>query len=182
MQLIHAVLGLLLVVLGLLIALMVIDEPAFSTGAAHGLYAGMNVGGDGLVRLGSATWLIGWLGATSMLLMVLLSAFGVRAERRSGVFWVLIVIAAAGAEFVWWSMYLEYLAFLRTGDANFVLSFPAATSWMLYGVWLSGAVLALIYIFGFRHFVFTHADEAAYEALRADAETPRLPPEQHKSH
>jgi hypothetical protein len=44
---------------------------------------------------------------------------------------------------------------------------------MLFGVWSSGALFCLIYIIGFRRFVFTAEDEAAYEALRARSATPR---------
>jgi hypothetical protein len=74
-------------------------------------------------------------------------------------------------------MYLSYLDFLRSGETAFVLSFPIATSWMLYGVWVSGMVLAGIYVFGFRRYIFSLEDEAEYEALRAQAAVPRKPPE-----
>jgi hypothetical protein len=48
---------------------------------------------------------------------------------------------------------------------------------MLYGVWISGMVLAGIYVFGFRRYIFSREDEAEYEALRAEAAVPRKPPE-----
>jgi hypothetical protein len=177
LNLINAILGLVLVIAGLLISLMLIDEPAFSTGLAHELYTGMNTGGDGLERLGDAVGRVGWLGAAIMLLMALMPALGVRAERRSALFWVLMTVVMAAGQWVWWSMYLGYLDFLRSGEPNFVLSFPAATSWMLYGVWLAGSLLSLIYIFGFRRFILSHEDEAEYEALRAEAEIPRVMPD-----
>ena len=88
-----------------------------------------------------------------------------------------MLIAVLAAQFVWWSMYLGYVDFLRSGDVPFALGFPVPTSWMLFGVWCAGMVLAAVYIFGFRRYVFTAADEAEYEALRAAAQTPRKPPE-----
>jgi len=181
LNLINAILGLVLVIAGLLISLMLIDEPAFSTGLAHELYTGMNAGGDGLARLGAAAGLVGWLGAAIMLLMALMPALGVRVERRSALFWMLMAVVMAAGQWVWWSMYLGYLDFLRSGEPNYVLSFPAATSWMLYGVWLAGSLLSLIYIFGFRRFILSHEDEAEYEALRAEAEVPRVMPDSEQS-
>ena len=177
LQLIHVLLLGLLVIAGCLIALILISEPQFTTGLPHPQYQAMNIGGDGLARLGDAVGLIGALGGIMVLMMVLFCALGVRPQRRSWDFWALMMVAVVAAQFVWWSMYLSYLDFLRTGETEFVLSFPVATSWMLYGVWISGMVLAGIYVFGFRRYIFSFEDEAEYEALRAQAAVPRKPPE-----
>lgn len=170
---IHVILLGLLAIAGCLIALILTSEPEFSTGQPHPLYTAMNVGGDGLARLGGAVNIIGTLGGIFMLMMVLVCALGVNPQRRSWDFWGLMGVAVLAAQFVWWAMYFSYLDFLRSGETEFVLSFPVATSWMLYGVWISGMVLAGIYVFGFRRYIFTAEDEAEYEALRAAAEVPR---------
>lgn len=174
MQLIHAIFGLLLVILGLLIWLMLMPEPALATGGPHALFPAMNAGGDGLARLNGAVQVVGWLGACCFLMMLLLTALGVRAQRRDGLFWLLMSLVALVSQWVWWAMYYSYLDFLRTGDLQLMFGYPAATAWMLFGVWLSGALLCVIYIFGFRRFIFTAEDEAAYEALRSEAAVPRV--------
>lgn len=173
MQLIHAILALLLVILGLLVWLMLIPEPALATGAPHSLFPAMNAGGDGLARLQGATLPIGWLGACCFLMMLLLTALGVQPARRSGGFWLLMLLVTVATQWVWWAMYGSYLRYLETGELTLLLGYPTATAWMLFGVWLAGTGLCLIYVIGFRRFIFTAEDEAAYEALRAQAEVPR---------
>ena len=175
MRPIYLIYGLLLAQLTLLGYLMLVDEPELATGAPHAQFVGMNVGGDGLARLGSAGAVIGAIGGLSVAVMLLLVTLGVNASRRTVLFWLLIAVVALASQGVWWAMYLGYLSFLETGQVPFVLGFPLPTSWMLYGVWGSGALLSLVYIFGFRRFIFTEDDEAAYEALRAAAEVPRAP-------
>jgi hypothetical protein len=172
-KLIHAIYGLLLAILALLGWLMILPEPTLVTGAPHPLFPGMNMGGDGAARLGHASRVIGVLGSLIMLLMQALPMLGVSARRRDGAFWVLMAVVACAAQGTWWAMYLGYLAFLETGETRFVFGFPVPTTWMLFGVWSSGALFCLIYIIGFRRFVFTAEDEAAYEALRAHSATPR---------
>jgi len=172
-RLIHVIYGLLLAILALLCWLMMLPEPDFVTGAPHPIFPGMNVGGDGAARLGHASAAIGVLGGLIMLLMQALPMLGVSERRRDGAFWVLMAVVAGAAQGTWWAMYLGYLAFLATGETRFVFGFPVPTTWMLFGVWSSGALFCLIYIIGFRRFVFTPEDEAAYEALRARSATPR---------
>jgi len=175
-RLIHAILALLLLILSLLLWLMVIPEPALSTGGTHTIFPGMNSGGDGLARLGEAVGPIGLLGAASFLMMILLTALGVREERRDRVFWLLMTGIAVLTQYVWWTLYSSYLDYLHTAKLGLALGFPVPTSWMLFGVWTSGACLCLLYVFGFRRFILNGDDEAAYEKLRAQAETPRAHP------
>lgn len=176
MRLIHVIYGLLLAILALLCWLMILPEPALVTGAAHPEFPGMNVGGNGAARLGGAVGAIGVLGGLVMLLMQALTMLGVSARRRDAAFWVLMAVVACAAQGTWWAMYTGYLAFLATGETRFVFGFPEPTAWMLFGVWISGALFCLIYVIGFRRFVFSAEDEAAYEALRARSATPRAEP------
>lgn len=174
MRLIHVIYGLLLAILALLCWLMILPEPDLVTGAPHPVFPGMNVGGDGAARLGSASGVIGVLGGLIMLLMQALPMLGVSERRRDGAFWVLMAVVACAAQGTWWAMYLGYLSYLATGETRFAFGFPVPTTWMLFGVWSSGALFCLIYIVGFRRFVFTAEDEAAYEALRAQSASPRV--------
>jgi len=172
-RLIHVIYGLLLAILGLLCCLMILPEPALVTGAPHPGIPGVNVGGDGRARLGDAVVVIGLLGSAVMLLMQALPMLGVSAGRRDATFWWLMGGVAVAIQGTWWAMYLGYLQFLATGEVGHLLGFPAPTAWMLFGVWFSGTLFCIVYVLGFRRFVFSAEDEAAYEALRAGAPVPR---------
>ena len=173
MRLIHWILAVLLLILGLLVWLMLIPGPSLSTGGPHPHFPGMNVGGDGLARLAGGVWIVYALGVAVNVLIILLVALGVRADRRRGLFRVLLSGVGLLMQYVWWAMYTGYLDYLRGNPTGEFLGFPAATAWMLFAVWLTGALLCLIYVVGFRRFIFTAQDEAAYEALRAEADVPR---------
>ncbi len=176
MRLIHLVALILYTMLGLLAWLLLLPEPDLATGVTHAQFPGMNAGGDGRHRLGAATVPIFGIGALTMLLMALLPALGVQPRHRDRVFAGLLVLVIGAGQIVWWFMFTGYLDFHATGEPRYTLGFPAATSWMLFGVWLAGALLCFIYVIGFRRFVLTEEDEAAYEALRAEAAVPRVPP------
>jgi len=40
---------------------------------------------------------------------------------------------------------------------------------MIFGIWLTGIGLLLLYVLGFRRFVFSEQDEAEYEAILAES-------------
>ena len=73
---------LLLVLAALLVWLMVIPEPSAVAGLAHPDQPGMNVGGDGLARLGIAGPMLLWLQTVVLLLIHALVALGVSPARR----------------------------------------------------------------------------------------------------
>ena len=76
-------------------------------------------------------------------------------------------------------MYFSYVSFLETGTTTWLFGFPLSTSLGMFGVFLGGSYLCVIYILGFRRFVYTIEDVAAYVALRAEAEQPRKPDASH---
>lgn len=175
MRLIHAILLLLLAILGLLIVLLVSADPADATGQAHARIADMNVGGDGLARLGGRGWLMCLLQTLTLLLIYALIALGVSERRRTARFWILLAVGAGLSLAVWWGMFFSYMAFLETGSAPLLLGYPLPTAFMLFGVFLGGSYLCVLYILGFRQFIYPEEEEAAYEALRARAAEPRKP-------
>ena len=174
MRLIHWILAILLLIIGLLVWLMLIPGPSLTTGGPHPHFPGMNVGGDGLARLGGGVWIVYALGVAVNVLIVLLVALGVRADHRQGLFRVLLSAVGMLMQYVWWAMYASYLDYLLGNPTGEFLGIPAATAWMLFAVWLTGALLCVVYVVGFRRFIFTEEDEAAYEALRAEAGVPRV--------
>lgn len=166
----------LLVILGvLLVWLMTVPEPAYVSGVAHPEQSGMSVGGERGERLGNAGPLLFWLQSCILLLIHALIALGVAPRHRTPSFWGLLAAIAAVSLAVWWSMYESYMDYLHTGVAPAVFGFPLPTSLALFGVPCGGALLCVFYVWGFRRFIYSEADEAAYEKLRAETGQPRIP-------
>ncbi len=179
MRLIHVILLLLAAILGLLLSLLLADSPAGATGQPHEQIAAMTVGGDGLARLGGLGWLMSSIQVLTILLIHALIALGISERHRSTTFWLLLGSSAVLSLLIWMGLYLSYIDFLETGRATMLLGFPLPTALALFGVFLGGSYLCVIYIWGFRRFVFPLEDEAAYEALRAAADEPRKPDAAH---
>ena len=174
-RLVLLIAGLLVVVAGLLVWLMVIPEPPAVAGMAHSDQPGMNAGGDGLARLGGAGPLLFWLQAAILLLIHAMVALGVTPARRNTTFWALLAAICLVSLGVWWGMYESYVEYLRSGETALVFGYPLATALALFGVPFGGALLCLLYVLGFRRFVYTSEDEAAYEAFRAHSGPARIP-------
>lgn len=172
MRLIHFILIVLLVILALLLWIAVSPGHPFASGSAHPDIYGMNVGGDGRARSASIAVAAYWLQATVLLLVILLIAAGVRASRRTPVFWAALLGVAAVYQFVWWRIWGGHQRYLQTGEIDYFIGFATPTAWMVYGIWGSGLGLLLIYVLGFRRFIFTSADEAAYQELLDGAGEP----------
>jgi len=175
MRLIHVILGLLLAILGLLIFLLLGGGVEGATGVAHPTFDGMNSGGDGLARLGGMGPLIFLLQCLILVLIYALVVLGIAVRHRTRSFWILLTLGCAISLLVWWGMYSSYMAYLETGTTTRLFGYPLPTTLMLFGVFAGGSLLCGLYIWGFRRFIYTEADEAAYEALRREAETPRRP-------
>jgi hypothetical protein len=174
-RVIHVIFALLSGILALLAVLLVLGGPESATGVAHGSVDGMSAGGDGLARLGGAGWLVSAIQWLTLLLIHALIALGVPERYRSGRFWLMLGIACAVSMAVWWGMYASYRHYLDSGEVTWLIGFPLPTVLMLFGVFLAGTSLCALYVFGFRRYVLTHDDEAAYEALRTAAASPRKP-------
>lgn len=173
MRLIQVVLLVLLLIAGLIGWILVSPEPPMSTGGPHPEIAGMSIGGDGLTRLGPIFSLGFALQVLFVLLVHLLVALGVAERNRTTTFWVSLTGAGLVSLWVCWKIFSGYAAFLDTGETDYFLGFPVASAWMMFGIWFGGALLAVIYVVGFRRFVYTAEDEAAYDLLEAEAERER---------
>ena len=173
MRLIHVVLLVLLLIVGLIGWILVSPEPPMSTGSPHPEIAGMSVGGDGLVRMGPIFFPGFTLQALFVILIHLLVALSVAERNRSALFWISLCCAGLVSMWVCWKIFSSYAQFLETGETDYFLGFPVASAWMMFGIWLSGVLLAVIYVVGFRRFVFTVEDEAAYDLLEAEAQLQR---------
>jgi hypothetical protein len=153
---------------GILVAIGFAEPVVDAGGAAHPEFPGMQVGGDGAARLEY----IGTLGFVFQCLLltqiVLLSMLGVSERYRTiefrcymggslGIMWI-----------VAWQMYSGHLEYLETGNTGYFMGFPVATAWQMYGTWLSGIPLILIYSLGYRKYIYTPEDEEKFNQLLSE--------------
>jgi hypothetical protein len=165
MKLIYWVLGLLLVIATCLVLIVVGPEPAATTGGAHPEFPAMRVGGDGFSRFLPVGQLALVLQSAAIVLYGVLLYLGVNKRHRTLSCKVWIAAGSAASMLIWWAIYSSYLRYLETGETEMVLGFPTATAFTVFGLWLTGFILVLAYVFGFRTFIFTHDDEAKYVKL-----------------
>jgi hypothetical protein len=128
----------------------------------------MKIGGDGMARLSTIGMLPYWLQVAIITLVVLLLASGIKKERRTIAFWTPIIAVGLMYQWVWWKIWQGYLQYLQTGETTYTLGFTTPSAWMVFGVWICGFFLMLIYVVGFRRFIFSEEDEAKYEQLLED--------------
>lgn len=149
----------------LLLVVVVQPEPSVPNSLPHPDIDGMMTGSDGLARLAEIGWPAFSLQAAILLLVVLMIALGVSRRYRTLPLWLGLAATAVLFLFVWSRIYLGHQHFLSTGEVHYVLGFPAPTAWVGYGIWTSGLALLVLYIAGFRKFIYTHQDEAEFERL-----------------
>jgi hypothetical protein len=137
------------------------------TGLAHPEIANMRIGGNGEVRFAPVSGYVLALQTIVTLLFGGLVYLGVSRHHRTWAVKISILIATAIALGVWFAIYMSYAAYLNTGSPGTAFGLPTATAWVVLGLWLSGFVFVLLYAIGFRSFIFSHDDEARYEALIA---------------
>jgi hypothetical protein len=176
MRMVHLILVLLLVVSALLAWIVFSVEPPMTTGAAHPEFAGMRIGGDGSARLSTIGNLGYWMQVAILALVILFIAAGVQKQRRTIGFWGPIIAVGLMYQWVWWKIWQGYLYFLQTGETSYTLGFTTPSAWMVFGVWTCGFFLMLIYVVGFRKFIFSKEDEAKYEQLLEDVKQGKLDP------
>lgn len=85
---------------------------------------------------------------------------GVSPRYRKKQFWVWIGGITLLVLFSWWKLYTSYMHFLSSGETQLFLGFPTPTAWMIYGLWGAASLFSIMYVVGFRKFIFTHKDEA----------------------
>ncbi|MEO1088762.1 MAG: hypothetical protein AAFY88_31415 [Acidobacteriota bacterium] len=145
-----------------------------SFGIPHPDFATMLRGGDGVARHGDMLWL-GWaIGAAQIVVFAVLMAFGARRGPSfggdvsggglRGLGWPLVAVTA-GCLGVWTLLMVTYADYLHDPDPALVLALPAPTATMIYALWALPVLFAVLYVAGFRRWVYSPADQAAFEAL-----------------
>ena len=165
MRPILVLLGLLVFMLGLSALILGIPEPINGHGMAHHAVDGMRQVGD-IRQQSDPVFGAGYLlGILIYLVISVLVYLGVQPAKRDRKL-VMAHTAATLLVLGMWSL-LMYLfrQYLLTGDPMIVFGFPLPTLVMLLGVWIAPMSFSLIYILGFRRWVFTQEDEKAFREL-----------------
>lgn len=140
-----------------------------ATGFAHPEFAGMRIGGDGAARIAPISGYSFVFQVLVLLQMHLLVAMGVSGHRHSAAFFGWLGGSLALALFIWWQLFESYAAFLATGETTYLAGFPVATTWLVYPIWLSGGALVLLYVAGFKQYIWSDEDQAAFDDLLAES-------------
>lgn len=165
MRSIVSILALLLIVAGCIVAIFLVDEPTASTGMTHASIAAMRMGGDGLTRFAPISTIILVMQSAIFVMFGVLVYLGISEHRRTRQCKIWITAGTMGLLMVWWSIFGTYSEYLASGQPRIVFGFPLPTAITVYGLWLAGFVFVIAYVIGFRSFVFTDEDEAAYHEL-----------------
>ena len=173
MKLAGLVFAIVVAIAAVVLILLGVPEVPQGHGTTHLEFASMERGGPGSLRHVDVIW-IGWLlGALEIGLFVVLLAFGARSRHGlRGLGWPLVVGGLAYLA-VWTALVLAYRAEMSGAAPEFFLGFPAATAWMLFGLWPLPLLFAVYYVFGFDRWVATPEDLAELERrLARRRETP----------
>jgi hypothetical protein len=173
MKLIHFVFALIILISVLLIT-VAISPVSIDISSAHPTIKGMKVGGNGAERMVHIGILTYWLQNAVLLLAVLFISLGVKERNRTKSYWICLIIIAAAMFGVWREIFIGHQEFLTTGETDYFWGFPIATAWMIYGMWGSAALLTLLYVLGFRKFIYTHEDEREFEKLVSELKDTKL--------
>lgn len=149
----------------LLVAIVMADEVANAGGIPHYEISGMTAGGDGELRLEHIGTYAFLFQSLLLLLIVCLCALGVSPRYRSTAFYGYMAGCYGLMFFIWWQMYFGHQQFMQTDEVAYFMGFPAPTAWQMYGTWFGAIPLMLIYTLGFSKFIYTQADEEAFQAI-----------------
>jgi len=165
MRPILVLLGLLLGLLALCVLIFSIPEPINGHGMAHHSVDGMRRAGDAWLQ-SKPVYAAGYLlGVLIYLIISALIYIGVPRGKRDGKF-TLAHSAATLVVLAMWSL-LMYLFrhYLHSGDPMIDLAFPTPTLVMLLGLWIAPVSFSLVYILGFRRWIYTPEDEETFRRL-----------------
>ncbi len=152
--------------MGLTLLAIIVAEPAINGGGIpHPELPGMQAGGDGAARLEHIGNFALFFHFMLLALISALCVLGVAKQRRSPALIIGASICMLLNWFIAWQMYQGHQDFLASGETGYFLGFPTATAWAVYGTWLGAIPLIVVYVAGFKRFIFTPEDKAKYQEL-----------------
>jgi len=156
---------LLVAMCGVVVASFVTEEAPTGRGVTHSTFETMDEGGPASRHTHSVLTL-GWI--FGMLQVALFVGFLTLAARRDarGLIRALILSGVAYAEVFTITVFV-YQQNVATAEAEFIGSFPAATTWMLFGLWPVPFLFVVVYVVGFRRWVWSPDDRERFEQILA---------------
>jgi hypothetical protein len=169
MRPVHVVFVILLALAALAVWISSIEPPPNATGVAHAMIAGMKQGGDGLQRA-EPVFVLGTLFGLLIFGAALSAVYlGVPEAYRSAAFKLGFSICACLLLLSWFGLVWTYHNYIHDPTASgFFLGFPAPTAWLLYGIWLAPFGLIVLYIYGYRRWIFPPEAEEKFKQLMAE--------------
>jgi len=172
MKLYTALLVLLIAMCILAAVSMLVPEPAGGRGTDHPDFANMKHGGSGEAKHAGRLWLNWAFGTLSILVFAVLIAIGARKGRDLRGLGSWLWLTTTGSLIAWSLVVLSYSTFMTDSSPTLFLALPAPSAWMLYALLPTAAALTLLYVVGFRRWILTDQDLAAYEELLANRKPP----------
>lgn len=167
MRPILVLLGLLAGLLALCLLIFSIPEPVNSHGMAHNAVDGMRQAGDALQQ-SEPVFAIGYLlGVMIYLIMSAMVYIGVPQAKRDRRLRLVHSAATLVVLGMWSLLIYLFRQYLYSGDPMIDSGFPLPTLVMLLGLWAAPLSFSLIYVLGFRRWVFTREDEETFRRLMA---------------
>ncbi len=153
-------------------------EPTGGHGVPHGGYVAMLKGSP--TPPSDRILVLGWLfGLTQVGFFVTCMAMGISRRSTAARGWLVLLFGVGTLLYsgVMTMMCMADRVAVRSGETGFIGSFPAATSWMLYGIWLSPLVFVAAYMIGFERWILPPGAMTRFEELVAAnrAGTPTSP-------
>lgn len=156
----------------ILIAMAVCIAIAFALGApegaggvGHPTIGDMSIGGPGEARH-SRVFGVAWaFGACMILLFSTCLALGASKRDKVGGIKIFLFIGAALHLSAFSAVMFAYRPYMVEGTARFVGSFPLPSAIMLYVLWGTPVYFVLLYVIGFKRFIFSEEDEVKFAAL-----------------
>ena len=165
---IYVVLALLLVIT-IFLGISISKEVSQATSnISHSEINGMKTGGDGAARIKGIETASFAIFAALFILMTVLITTGISKRYRTLKFWFGMGIITLIILFVWYRLFHSYMIFLKTGELKYYMGFPEPTAWMIFGLWGGGALYTLLYVIGFRRFIYTEEDEETLKNIVED--------------
>ena len=165
MRPIPVLLGLLAGLLALCALIFSIPEPINGHGMAHHAVDGMRQAGDAWQQ-SEPVFRAGYL--LGMLIYLIISALvyiGVPQAKRDRKLRLAHSAATLVVLGMWSFLIYLFRQYLVSGDPMIDLAFPLPTLVMLLGLWMAPLSFSLIYILGFRRWIFTPEDEETFRKL-----------------
>lgn len=153
---------------GILILISLTPSVGNAAGLAHPDFAGMRIGGEGAARIEPISNLAFLFQVIVLAQFACFIALGVSTHRRTSTFYALLSGCFLLTIFVWWRLLSGHQAYLASGETQYFLGFPTATAWLVYAVWLAGLSFVMLYVIGFKHYVWSDSDEAEFKKLLSD--------------